>query len=78
MAKVHETQRVILTGAAQKVRVGGRIVYSTCSLEPEEDEDMVTSWLKDHPGFEKVAERKLLPHRDGTDGAYAARLKRIS
>lgn len=78
LAKISETQRMILDGAAQKVRVGGRIVYSTCSLEPEEDEDRVASWLKDHPEFEKVAERKLLPQRDGTDGAYAARLKRIA
>lgn len=78
LVKIGETQRAILDGAAQRVRVGGRLVYSTCSLEPEEDELLVAAWLRDHPGFEKVAERKLLPHRDGTDGAFAARLKRIA
>lgn len=78
MLKVNETQRSILDGAAQKVRVGGRLVYSTCSLEPEEDEGMIAAWLQANPGFEKVAERKLLPQREGTDGAYAARLKRLA
>ena len=78
LAKVCETQRHILDGAAQKVRVGGRLVYSTCSLEPDEDETLVSTWLAANPGFTKVAERKLLPQRDGTDGSYAARLKRIS
>lgn len=76
--KVCETQRLILDGAAQRVRMGGRIVYSTCSLEPEEDEDLVASWLSVHPEFELSEQRKLFPPRDGTDGAFAARLKRIS
>lgn len=78
LAKVNETQRAILDGAAEKVRVGGRIVYSTCSLESEEDEGLVASWLKDHPGFELVRERKLFPPRDGVDGAFAAILKRTA
>lgn len=78
LAKVGETQRAILDGAAEKVRVGGRIVYSTCSLESEEDEGMVASWLKDHPGFTLILERKLFPPRDAVDGAFAAILKRTA
>ena len=78
MAKVCETQRLILDGAAQRLRVGGRLVYSTCSLEPEEDEGLVAGWLKANPNFEKVDERKLFPPRDGTDGAFAAKLKKTS
>lgn len=78
LAKVCDTQRAILDGAAGKVRVGGRIVYSTCSLEAEEDEGMVASWLKDHSGFTLVSDRKLFPPRDGVDGAYAALLKRTA
>jgi len=76
LAKVCETQRDILNGAAERVRVGGRIVYSTCSLETEEDEGMISSWLKDHPGFTRGVERKLFPPRDAVDGAFAAVLKR--
>ena len=78
LAKVCETQRAILDGAATRVRVGGRIVYSTCSLETEEDEGLVDSWLKANPGFVKVASRKLFPPRDKVDGAFAALLKRES
>ncbi len=76
LGKVCVTQRAILDGAADRVRVGGRIVYSTCSLETEEDEGLVSAWLKDHANFTLVRERKLFPPKDGVDGAYAAVLKR--
>ena len=78
LAKVCETQRAILDGAAGRVRVGGRIVYSTCSLEAEEDEGLVAAWLKDNPNFSLVRERKLFPPKDGVDGAFAAVLRRES
>lgn len=76
MNRIRETQRGILDGAAAKLRVGGRLVYSTCSLEPEEDEQMVAGWLQTQPGFELVAGRKLVPPGTGVDGAYAALLRR--
>jgi 16S rRNA (cytosine967-C5)-methyltransferase len=72
MKRVVSHQRAILNGAADKVRVRGRLVYSTCSLEPEEDESLVSAWLTDHPGFKLVQQRKLFPPEDGVDGAYAA------
>lgn len=76
LGSVCATQRAILDGAALRLRTGGRLVYSTCSLEAEEDEALVAGWLKDHPNFELLVERKLFPPRDRTDGAYAALLKR--
>jgi 16S rRNA (cytosine967-C5)-methyltransferase len=78
LASVCATQRAILDGAATRIRVGGRVVYSTCSLEVEEDEGLVADWLKDHPNFELIREKKLFPPKDGTDGAYAAILKRTA
>lgn len=72
MKKVASLQRAILNGAAGRVRPGGRIVYSTCSLEPEEDERLVSAWLRHRAGFALVRQRKVLPHVDGVDGAYAA------
>ncbi len=69
-------QRALLDALAVTVAPGGRIVYSTCSLEPEEDEEQVRSWLKEHPGFSMEAERTLRPPGSKTDGAYAARLVR--
>jgi 16S rRNA (cytosine967-C5)-methyltransferase len=52
------------------------LVYSTCSLEAEEDEGLVAGWLKVHPNFELLLEKKRFPPKDGTDGAYAALVKR--
>jgi len=48
------TQREILDRAAPTVRPGGRLVYATCSSEPEENERVVTSFLADHPDFSLV------------------------
>jgi 16S rRNA (cytosine967-C5)-methyltransferase len=67
-------QRRLLEGAAGQVRAGGRLVYSTCSLEPEENAQQVRQWLAAHRRFELAEERQLFPPRDGVDGAYAARL----
>ncbi|HOW98394.1 MAG TPA: 16S rRNA (cytosine(967)-C(5))-methyltransferase RsmB [Kiritimatiellia bacterium] len=67
-------QRALLNALAGVVAPGGRIVYSTCSLEPEENEEQVRSWLKEHPGLSMEEERALRPPGSRTDGAYAARL----
>lgn len=74
MKTVNRHQQAILDGAARKIRVQGRIVYSTCSLEPEEDELRVGAWLQHHPGFKLVRQQKLFPPEAGVDGAYAALL----
>jgi 16S rRNA (cytosine967-C5)-methyltransferase len=76
MKKVAATQRSILDGAASRVRHKGRLVYSTCSLEPEEDEALVAAWVRHHPEFKLVRERKTFPPADGVDGAYAALIVR--
>lgn len=64
----------LLADAAQRVRPGGRIVYSTCSLEPEENAEVVARFLASHPGFTVESQRTLDPVRDGVDGAFVARL----
>lgn len=74
--RITRIQREILEHAARMVRRGGRIVYSTCSLEPEEDEGQIRAWLAEHPEFRLDGDRKLFPPADGVDGAYAARLVR--
>lgn len=72
MKHITAHQRAILDGAAGMVRVKGRLVYSTCSLEPDEDELLVEDWLRGHPGFRLVRQQKLFPPEAGVDGAYAA------
>jgi 16S rRNA (cytosine967-C5)-methyltransferase len=58
------------------VKSGGRIVYSTCSIEPEENTILIKRFLEDHPEFKLIAEKQILPHVDHTDGAYCALLKK--
>ena len=81
-------QREILAAAAGLVRPGGRLVYATCSLEPEENDEVVRDFLAAHPAFEvdTTAEAPVAPddagfvrcwpHRYGTDGFTAIRLRR--
>lgn len=72
---VVKIQREILRQAARNVKPGGLLVYSTCSLEPEENEQMVNAFLERNSAFSLEAERELLPWRDGVDGAYVAALR---
>ncbi len=67
----------LLHQAAPLLRPGGTLVYSTCSLEPEENEAVVKQFLSEQAGFEAEQTRELLPFRDQVDGAYVARLKRV-
>jgi 16S rRNA (cytosine967-C5)-methyltransferase len=78
----------LLAGAAPLLRPGGVMVYSVCSLEPEETVDVVESFLKSHPAFELEGADRFVPapfrtgealwsatpQRHGTDGVFAARL----
>jgi len=69
-------QRAILDASARLLKLGGALVYSTCSIEPEENIEQVKAFLSTHPGFILEASRQLLPNRHH-DGAYAARLRRV-
>ncbi len=75
--RLHITQLTLLKRAASKLRPGGVLVYSTCSLEPEENSGVVKEFLAGDAGFKQDDERELLPFTDGVDGAYVARLTRL-
>lgn len=71
--KMQQRQRELIEKLMPLLKPGGTFVYSTCSLEPEENESVV-EWMRGtfpELSFEKVV--RILPHRDGTDGAFAAR-----
>jgi 16S rRNA (cytosine967-C5)-methyltransferase len=70
-------QRRILAAGASALKPGGTLVYSVCTISRAESEDVVAWLLAQRPELELVGEpRQLLPHRDGTDGFYIARLRR--
>ncbi len=86
-----QTQQQILGEAARSVRLGGRLVYATCSLLTAENEAVVEHFLAAHPAFEVVDAGavlaasgvelsgrflKLYPHQHGTDGFFGACLRR--
>jgi 16S rRNA (cytosine967-C5)-methyltransferase len=68
------TQTAILDRTARLLRIGGTLVYSTCSLEPEENEALLKGWLAEHPAFQLRQSVSLFPGASQTDGAYAAAL----
>lgn len=88
IARAAARQRLLLAAAAGLVRPGGVLIYATCSLEPEENAQVVEDFLRTHAAFERSAgpapgalrtaagDFMSLPHRDQIDGAYAARLER--
>jgi 16S rRNA (cytosine967-C5)-methyltransferase len=76
-------QRELLEAAAMVVEPGGLLVYATCSLEPEENEQQVDGFLARHPEFERDADGCadgkdlfIAPWKDDTDGAFASRLRK--
>ena len=68
------TQLNLLEQATRRLKPNGAILYSTCSLEPEENQTVIQKFLSSHPDFRLDLERELLPFRDQVDGAYIARL----
>ena len=93
LAELVPKQAGILDAAARLVRLGGRLVYATCSLLPAENEEQVAGFLARHPGFAQVPladawtlaaaapgsgpSLSLTPLQNGTDGFFAAVLERL-
>ncbi len=67
-------QLAIVRAVLPLLKPGGTLVYSTCSLEPEENGQLVRQLLEEFPALQLEEERAILPWRDGLDGAFAARL----
>jgi 16S rRNA (cytosine967-C5)-methyltransferase len=65
-----EQQKQILRRAVEMVKPGGRLVYSTCSVEPEENEEVVDAVLKNDERFELLKTTRTWPQRQGCDGFF--------
>ncbi len=76
LAALVRLQAEILDRCAARVAPSGRLVYSTCSNEPEENEEQVAAFLARHPDFTLVASSESIPIDSGHDGAFAAAFER--
>jgi len=90
--KLSATQDALLESAARLLKPGGAIVYSTCTMEPEENSDIITAFLSRHPEFSLDRAEQYLPaevvtpdgfvatspHVHFMDGSFAARLVKAS
>ncbi len=77
LAQLTATQFGLLQAGFRRLEVGGRLVYSTCSLEPEENQQVVDRLLAAEPAARLLAVVDRLPTRDATDGAFAAAITRV-
>jgi 16S rRNA (cytosine967-C5)-methyltransferase len=92
LALLAAAQAELLNAAAERVTAGGLLVYSTCSLEAEENDEQVDGflarnreWTLEPPAAGAVPDEvldqgrlRVLPQRHGTDGSFAARLRRAA
>ncbi len=76
LKRLTELQAKILENASESVKKGGRLVYSTCSIDEEEDTNLIHRFLENHPEFTLKSEKLILPFEEKTDGAYASLLIR--
>ena len=74
--RMQSEQLQMLRSIVPLLKTGGALVYSTCSLESEENEQVVAQALDEFPFLELTEERVVLPFREGFDGAFAAKLMR--
>ena len=91
LRRMNELQFKLLLKAATLVKVGGFVVYSTCSIEPEENFNIVKKFLDEHSNFKLINADEgfpkelvdgngciqTLPHKHNMDGAFAAKLQRL-
>jgi len=73
-----KTQWAIVCSMSRFVKLGGLLVYSTCSIEPEEGRLLIKHWLKKDNPFKLEKEIELFPPDSGTDGVYAVALRRVN
>ena len=76
LAGLPAIQKRIADGLSACVRPGGVLLYSTCTVFREENEDVVDKFLHDHPDFTREEQRLILPQEYDTDGFFYCRMRR--
>jgi 16S rRNA (cytosine967-C5)-methyltransferase len=76
IGELAQLQSELLDAAARVTTPGGTLVYSVCTISPKEGSEQVDAFKSRRPEFTETSRRQTLPHRDGTDGFFIARLER--
>lgn len=76
LSELYEIQRKILRNGAEYAKKGGSLVYSTCTVNKHENEEIISEFLRENSEFEKVYEKTFYPHIDGCDGFFICRLNK--
>ena len=74
---MEQLQSGLLKSAIRHLRRGGHLLYSTCSVEPQENQDVIRRVLEQNTEIRLVEEMEVLPGDLGGDGGYAALLQRV-
>ena len=76
IAELALTQREILKNAARYARPGGRVLYSTCTVDPFENEQITEGFIAEHPGYSIEKQQQIYPSANGPDGFYSCVIRR--
>lgn len=76
MELLPKKQLAILSASSSYVKPGGTLVYSTCTINPEENEHVIDAFMRKNPSFKKIERTLLLPNVNGTDGFFICVMKK--
>ncbi len=73
---IYRTQSAIINSASKYLKIGGTMVYSTCSINKLENEDIVKKFISENVGYKLIEEHTYMPYEDTHEGFYAAKIIR--
>jgi 16S rRNA (cytosine967-C5)-methyltransferase len=77
LGELARLQAELVEHVAARVRPGGRLIYSVCTLTVPEGPAQIEAFVRAHPGWTAEPARLILPHRDRADGFFLCRLRRL-
>lgn len=76
--RIRETQAMIINDYSKIIKVGGLMVYATCSILPSENQEQVEKFLANNPNYKLINDKTYYPSESGYDGFYMALIERVS
>ncbi len=73
---LYNTQRAIIRASAEYLKIGGTMIYSTCSINKKENEDVVLGFISENPNYKLIEEKTFLPFEKWGEGFYMAKMIR--